>query len=434
MENPTDIGADWQAPGEIPARHESRPAICSAAKRWSELWNELDFRQAVLLGQARHVKADRYGPHLELIPQLFDLRGGRRFITVGIKYDTGPGGRRTTGSVGFGQFLNLAFADWAIADQLWELLQTGDMGVAFKDLDVINGNFDKATKASDQYEKDTWVQSVWELKTRLEDLAKERTHQALVRIASELRARPGIGPALVREGVKLPAALMEPDPSKEAMTRFRINQGMYGDHTYFIDRPVDGEMSVHGIPPARMFRRAAELHRDLNANWLTIMGSALEDLVGLTEDKEGASLARAIESADVTRKLNAIVGTFWAMWKNPIFSANAEFEVVNDHERRAAKYMDIIVQRALRILLKQAVEGIGLYPYTSIGRENYWLKVNQLREALSRASQILHMYAHVDSVPAFNHATREKDRLVRDFQLNVMGNPGGQTRRITASA
>lgn len=398
-----------------------RPAICSAAQRWANLWNELDFTDATLLGQAPHVRADRYGPRLELIPQLYDLHRGRRFITVGIKYDTGAGRRREVGSVGFGQFLNLAFADWAIAEQLWELLQKGDLGVSFADLDVINGNFDRATKALDQYEKDNWIQRVFEVKVRLEELAKERTREAVKRIANEASGRPGARTDLVHAGIIMPASVLEPDASREAMTRFRINQGMYGDHTLFVDRPERGEMTVHGIPPARMFRRATELYKDLTESWLGVMRTTLDELIALTAEREGAALARAIESADVARKLNAIVGTFWAMWRNPIFSANAEFEVVTDHERRAAKYMDILIQRTLRILLKQAVEGIGLYPYGTIDRYNYWTKIRALREAVARASHILQRYAAVKNVPGFYEANRERDKLVKEFQSVVMG-------------
>ena len=413
----------------------TRPAISSAARRWADLWTELDFSDATLLAQAPHVRADRFGPHLEMIPQFFDLHRGRRFISIGIKYDTGPGRRRETGNLGFGQFLNLAFADWAIADQLWDLLKTGDVGVSFQDLDVINGNFDKATKAQDQYEKDSWVQHVFELKVRLEEIAKVRTKEAVHRIAAKVRERPGAKADLVRSGIVLPTTILEPDTAKEAQTRFRINQGMYGDHTLFIDRPEGLEMRVHGIPPGHMFRRASELQRELSRNWLAVIASALEELIHATAEKEGATLARAIESADVARKLNTIVGTFWAMWRNPIFSANAEFEVVNDHERRAAKYMDILVQRTLRVLLKQAVEGIGLYPYTTIDRHNYWVKIRRLREALKRTSHILQMYARVTGVPGFYEANKVRDKLIREFQVEIMGHgraPGRPTVSATA--
>jgi hypothetical protein len=422
------------APGAAGAVSNQRPAITPAAKRWAELWNELDFSHATVLGRAQHVRADRFGPLLELIPQLFDLHRGRRFITIGIKYETGPGRRRETGSVAFGQFLNLAFADWAIADQLWEVLQAGDLGVSFRDLDVINGNFDRATKAADQYEKDQWIQRVWELKVRLEKHAAEQTQGAVDRIVAAIRSRPGAGAALVREGVVLPASLLGADATKEAITRFRINQGMYGDHTYFIDRPVGGLMTVHGIPPAQMFQRASELQAALTDNWLGVIGASLEDLISLTAERQGAALARAIESADVARGLNRIVGTFWAMWRDPIFSANAEFEVVTDHHRRAAKYMDILIQRTFRILLKQAIEEIGLYPYATLDRGNYWRKIHGLEEAVARTRHILHLYAHVKTVPAFQEASRERDRLVREFQAVVLGGTGTPPREVVASA
>ena len=408
--------------------------ICSAAKRWAALWSELDFSRATVLGRARHVKADRYGLPLELIPQLFDLHRGRRFISIGIKYDTGPGKRRPTGSVGFGQFLNLAFADWAIADQLWELLQTGDLGVAFQDLEVIDGGFDRPTKARDRYERDRWVQKVWELKVRLEEVARTHTQQALKRIVRAIRSQPGSTGALLGEGLLLPSSLLHRDPSKEAMTRFRINQGMYGDHTYFIDRPQDGWMRARTIPPGRMFKRARELHRELTEGWLNELERTLDALIAMTAGREGASLARAIESAGVVRKLNDVVSTFWAMWSQPLFSANAEFEVVTDHERRAEKYMEIMVQRSLRILLKQTVEEIGVYPYPSVDRHNYWTKIGSLKEALRRATAILRMYARVDSVSAFNAANREKEKLVWEFHRQLRHQPPEARPRVTASA
>lgn len=410
------------------------PTICSAARRWSELWTELDLSRAHVIRQAPHVSADRYGPRLELIPQLFEIPGGRRFISIGMKYDTGAGKRRSVDSVAFGQFLNLAFTDWIVADHLWDLLKTGDTGVAFRDLDVINGNFDRATKAADRYEKDRWIQRVWELKVKLEEKARERTAKAVQRIDTAVRARNPSANDLWGAGVPMSASVMEPDPSKEAMTRFRINQGLYGDHSYFIDMPVGGSVQVHGVPVPHMFRRAWELERSLVGNWLDLMGSALRELISLTADREGASLARAIEGAEVTRKLNVIVGTFWDMWRSPIFSANAEFEVVTDHERRAAKYMDIVIQRTLRILLKQAVEGVGLYPYSHIDRTNYWSKVYGLREALVRARRVLALYARANSVPAFHAAHRERERLVIEFQTEVVTGVRDPYRALMATA
>lgn len=427
-------------PGAVPVtagRPDPRAhnaVISSAAKRWAELWNELDLSHASILGRAPHVTADKSGPHLELIPQLFDLHEGRRFIAIGIKYETGPGRRRDVGSLAFGQFLNLAFADWAIADQLWGLLQIGDLGVSFQELDVINGNFDRATKAADQYEKDRWIQKVWELKLRLERAAAAQVREAVRRISREIRRRPGGAAALLEDGILMPASVMASDPSREAIVRFRINQGMYGDHTYFIDRPVEGQMRVHGIPPARMFQRASELEQELTRNWLSVINGSLQELIHLTAERQGAALARAIESAEVARKLNGIVTTFWTMWSDPRFSANAEFEVVTDHERRAAKYMDIMVQRTLRVLLKQAIEGIGLYPYPTIDRSNYWRKVYGLKEAVDRARRILHMYAHATTVPAFNKANREKEKLIKEFQTVVMRGDGDPYRGVMASA
>lgn len=409
-----------EAVGKAPSLDEARPPICPAARRWADMWKELDLSRAELLRQAPHVKADRFGLHLELVPQLFDLHGGRRYISIGVKYESGPGRRRPVDSPAFGQFLNLPFTDWTLADQLWDLLKTGDMGVSFQDLDVINGNFDKATKASDQFEKDKWIQRVWELKLLLEQKAQERTLAAVKRIAEEMRARQVTMQQLWGEGVTMAASVMEPDPSKEAVTRFRINQGLYGDHTYFVDRPVDGKIQVHGVPPANMFHRATELERALTQKWLGVIGLTLRELIELTADRQGATLARAIESADVIRKLNVIVSTFWDMWRNPIFSANAAFEVVTDHERRAAKYMDILIQRSLRILLKQAVEGIGLYPYSTIDRNNYWGKIYALHEALVRARRVLELYSHASSVPAFREAHLERERLVKEFQAQVL--------------
>jgi hypothetical protein len=82
--------------------------------------------------------------------------------------------------------------------------------------------------------------------------------------------------------------------------------------------------------------------------------------------------------------------------------------------------MDIMIQRSLRILLKQAVEGIGLYPYGHIDRTNYWGKVYGLKEALVRARQVLRLYAHANTVPLFHEAHRERERLVREFQTQVI--------------
>jgi hypothetical protein len=146
------------------------------------------------------------------------------------------------------------------------------------------------------------------------------------------------------------------------------------------------------------------------------MGRNVEELVALTSNKDDAALSRAIESAAVAKRLNKIVGTFWTMWERPIFSATAEFEVVTDHKRRAAKYMEIMVQRTLRILLKQAIEGIGFYPYPSIDRDNYWRKVHLVREALERSGRILHLYAQARSVADFNQAIKERERLIVEFQ------------------
>ena len=417
-----------------PPRAESPlTAISPPARRWAELWKEIEFTQAKLLGQASHVRADRSGPDMEFIPQLFDLGRGRRFITIGVKYDVGPGKRRATGSVGMGQFLNLAVSDWEVAAKIWERLQKGDMGISFKDLAVIDGNFDQATKAADQYEKDRWIQKVWELKSNMEKGAKENTLEARSRIAREIESRPAANTALVGDGVIMPASVMEPDEAREAMTRFRINQGMYGDHPYFIYRPVDGQMTVHGISSVRVFKRASELQRDLSENWLDKLGTTLDDLIALTAGKDGAAFARAIEGAEVTRHLNSIVGTFWTMWRDPRFSANADFEVVNDHERRAEKYMDIMIQRTLRSLLKEAVEEIGTYPYVKIDRQNYRKKVLDLKEGLDRTKHVLQLFAQVRSAGDFDGVKKEKDRLVRDFTDRVRGG-GGSQDTVTASA
>ena len=412
-------GISPTTPDVLNARPGAGPAVTGIsppARRWAELWKELTFTNAMVLGQAPHVKADRYGPPLELIPQLFDLGLGRRFITIGVKYDIGPGKRRATGSVGMGQFLNLAISDWEVANQLWKVLQTGEPGVSFNDLDLINGDFDPATKASDQYEKDRWIQRVWELKSNFEKTARGRTREAVGRIAREIPSRPEARTALVNEGITMPASVMEPKESMEAMTRFRINQGMYGDHRYFIDRPIDGQMNVHGISSKLLFKRAAELHRDLSENWLDSLGTTLDELIALTEGKEGALFARTIEGAAVTRFLNAIMETFWTMWRDPRFSATADFEVVNDHGRRAEKYMDLIIQRTLRSLLKQAVEEIGTYPYVRIDSQNYRRKVGDLKDALDRSRRILRLFAQVRNSSGFTDVRRERDRLVQDFQ------------------
>lgn len=71
--------------------------------------------------------------------------------------------------------------------------------------------------------------------------------------------------------MELPASLLGPDAKREAATRFRINQGMYGDHSCFIERPVDGVMRVHALPSAPMFQRAWDLRRDLKENWLDLI-------------------------------------------------------------------------------------------------------------------------------------------------------------------
>ncbi len=390
--------------------------ISSAARRWSGLWTEIDLSGAKPIGRWSHVTAGSFGPAVELIPQFFDLPNGRRFINVGIKYDSGPGMYRRLDSVGFGQFINLPFVDWEIAERVWEALGTGEAGVSFNDLSAINGNFDLATKASDRFLKDQWIQRVWELKVRLEEEARDQTRAALERIAEALRTYPGVVEAMSRGGVELPASLLGPDAKREAVTRFRINQGMYGDHSCFIERPVDGVMRVHALPSGPMFERASELRRDLKENWLDLIREALDNLLASTAGKEGAALARAIESADTIRKLNVIVETFWSMWKHPLFSANAEFEVVTDPQRRSAKYMEILIQRTLRILLKQSVEEIGFYPYATVDRSTYPKKIRGLEEALRRTSRILDLYGQVESVPAFKKATEERNRLVKEFQ------------------
>lgn len=429
----------WQGPALAPATDPTSgprrgPAISSAAARWASLWSELDLSEARLVDRATHVKAHLYGPPVEMIPQFFDLQNGRRFISIGIKYDQGPGSHRQVSSVGFGQFLNLPFADWAIGERVWKLLRTGEAGPSFSHLAVINGNFDRATKASDRYLKDRWTQRVWELKLRLEKDARDETRAALKRIGAAIRERPGASEAMARGGVELPSSLLGPDDRQEAVTRFRINQGMYGDHTCFIERPVDGVMRVHALPSTVMFRRASELHRDLTENWLGAIADALDDLVASTADKEGAALARAISSADTVRKLNTIVETFWSMWKQPLFSANAAFEVVTDPQRRSAKYMEILIQRSLRILLKQSVEEIGLYPYPSVDRFNYRGKIRSLEEALQRTSRILDLYGQVRTVPAFKQATRERNRLMEEFQNVIRHQAGTDASEMAARA
>lgn len=405
----------------------AEPAISLAARRWANLWSELDLTQAKAIDRSSHVKAHVHGPPVELIPQFFHLPNGRRFITVGIKFDTGPGMYRQIDSVGFGQFVNLPFADWDIGERVWKLLETGEAGVSFGDLSEINGNFDPATKASDQFIKHRWIQRVWELKVHLEKEAGRETRAALKRIAKAIAGRPGASEALSRGGVELPASLLGPDPAREAVTRFRINQGLYGDHSCFIDRPVDGVMRVHALPARTMFERASELRRDLKENWLNRIAEALDDLVASTAGKEGAALARAVESVDTVRKLNVIVETFWSMWKQPLFSANAEFEVVTDPQRRAAKYMEILVQRTLRVLLKQSVEEIGFYPYATVNRATYLGKIRALEEALERASKILDLYGQVRTVPAFREANEERNRLVEEFQ-QIMRRQGPDAR------
>lgn len=65
-------------------------------------------------------------------------------------------------------------------------------------------------------------------------------------------------------------------------------------------------------------------------------------------------MARAVESVGTVRKLNVIVDTFWSNWKQPLFSADAAFEVVTDPRRRAAEYAEIFIQRTSRVLLKQS--------------------------------------------------------------------------------
>ncbi|HSG08519.1 MAG TPA: hypothetical protein VLA36_09180, partial [Longimicrobiales bacterium] len=214
-----------------------RPLMSAAAGRWSELWPELEFGRATLLDRAPGVKADVYDPRVELTPQLFDLRRGRRFITIWMEYRDGVGFRMDHKVIRtFGQFINIPFADWAVADQVWEVLQTGDMGVSFQDLSAITGDHDQASRAADQRHRERWIQRVWELKNRLEEIAAKRTRAALERITAYIESRPEAAAALAHGSVLLPASLLGPDGSTEAVTRFRINQGMYGDHTYFIDR------------------------------------------------------------------------------------------------------------------------------------------------------------------------------------------------------
>ena len=393
--------------------------ISSAARRWSGLWSEIDLSSAKPIGRGSHVKAGSFGPPVEMIPQFFDLSNGRRFITVGIKFDAGPGMYRRVDSVGFGQFINLPFADWDIAEQIWEALQTGEAGVSFNDLSAINGNFDPATKAADRFVKDQWIQRVWELKVRLEKDAQDQTRAALQRIVEAIQAQPGGVEAMSQGGVELPASLLGPDAKREAVTRFRINQGMYGDHSCFIERPVEGIMRVHSLPSGPMFQRAKELRHDLKETWLDGIGEAMDNLLASTAGKEGAALALAIESADTIRKLNVIVETFWSMWKQPLFSANAEFEVVTDPQRRAAKYMELLIQRTLRILLKQAVEAIGFYPYATVNGSTYPRKIGNLQEALRRSNRILDLYGQVRTVSEFKQATEERHRLVREFQQMI---------------
>lgn len=406
--------------------------ISSAARRWSGLWNQIDLTGAKPIGRGSHVRAGSFGPPVELIPQFFDLTNGRRFITLGIKYDSGPGMYRRVDSVGFGQFVNLPFADWEIGERVWQALRTGEAGVSFSDLSAINGNFDPATKASDRFIKDQWIQRVWELKVQLEMEAQEQTRAAVERIAKALRAHPGAAEAMSRGGVELPASLLGPDAKREAVARFRINQGMYGDHSCFIERPVDGMMQVHALPSGALFERASELSRDLKENWLDLIRDALDNLLASTAGKEGASLALAIESADTVRKLNVIVETFWSMWNQPLFSANAEFEVVTDPQRRAAKYMEILVQRTLRILLKQSVEEIGFYPYVTVDRSTYPRKILSLEEALRRTSRILDLYGKVETVPAFKEATEERNRLVQEFQQIIRHGLQSDRKKKTA--
>ncbi len=107
------------------------------------------------------------------------------------------------------------------------------------------------------------------------------------------------------------------------------------------------------------------------------------------------------------------------MWKQPLFSANAEFEVVTDPQRRAAKYMELLIQRTLRILLKQAVEAIGFYPYATVNGSTYPRKIGNLQEALRRSNRILDLYGQVRTVSEFKQATEERHRLVREFQQMI---------------
>ena len=181
-----------------------RPLMSAAAGRWSELWTELEFSRATLLDRAPGVKADVYDPRVELTPQLFDLRRGRRFITIGMEYHEGLGLRMDAKVIrAFGQFINIPFADWAVADQVWEVLQTGDMGVSFKDLSAITGEPDQAARAADQRVKELWIQRVWELKNRLEEIAAKRTRAALERITAYIESRPDVAAALAHGSVAL---------------------------------------------------------------------------------------------------------------------------------------------------------------------------------------------------------------------------------------
>ncbi|HSG07180.1 MAG TPA: hypothetical protein VLA36_02405, partial [Longimicrobiales bacterium] len=161
------------------------------------------------------------------------------------------------------------------------------------------------------------------------------------------------------------------------------------------------------------------LRKQLSDGWLNVLEDKLEELAALTSGLEGAALARAIESAAVTKKLDEIVSTFWNMWRSPLFSATAEFEVVVDLERRATKYMEIMVQRTLRFLLKPVIRALGVYPYASLDRGNYSRKIRMLREALERAKEILRLYAQARTVSEFNAALKERERLIGEFQTMI---------------
>jgi hypothetical protein len=393
--------------------------ISSAAKRWSGLWNEVDARRATVLARGNRVSANKRGLRLDLVPMLVSHHG-RHFISIGIQYDNGTEAYRALGSPGLGQLVNLPFSDWAIADQLWGLLEVGDFGVSFSDLDAIDGGFDRESKAWDHAERDSWVQRVWELKLRLEENAKSHTWAALTRVAGEIRARLGTEAVARAAETELPASLLAPLISEEASTRFRINQGMYGDHSYFIERPWAGRMLVRPIPVEPMLQRAADLRRELTDEWLSVFGQTLNELSGLTAGKEGAALARAIESADVARKLNLLIGTFWTMWKDPMFSPNADFEVVTDPQRRAAKYMEVMIQRTFRILIKQAVEGIGQYPYPGLDRFSYIRRIRSLEEAVNRARRILDLYASSTTLSALRQANAARRIMIDEFQARIV--------------